>query len=445
MGAFIRVFNRGRWYFLSTTKVDQLDTELADLIATSYKLPPGDEVFKSPKGSPPFERLIPQGKGFYGISLAHKMQLTKSYLSVFSTVANLKTHRIEYSDTLKKKAYMSSSESFFEYDVSHGGIVLRVVLAEECLVESGDSSGVTIGVTSGVGGSASGNQVSPSEFASGRQEDRFEDGHYIYASEFVDLANRQAEFIESFKEAQKFIHAPTIIPGKMGVVMSSQVTGVFTHESFGHKSEADLLLVDPDSIKEWEIGKKVGAETLSIVDCGAHEYTSGYCPIDDEGTLAQKSYLIKNGYLVGRLHSQQTAQVFNELPTGNMRSINFEYEPIVRMTSTYIEPGHLTFDELLKKCDTGVYIYNYRHGSGGSTFTIAPHRAYRIENGKLGQPVRVSVISGSLFKTLENIEGISNNIVLHSSAFGGCGKGEQAPLSVAMGGPAIYVSQMQVS
>ena len=52
---------------------------------------------------------------------------------------------------------------------------------------------------------------------------------------------------------------------------------------------------------------------------------------------AKKTYLIKDGILTGRLHSATTAASLNEELTGNARALNFEFEPIVRMTTTYIE------------------------------------------------------------------------------------------------------------
>jgi TldD protein len=205
------------------------------------------------------------------------------------------------------------------------------------------------------------------------------------------------------------------------------------------------MMGDPEATKEWKLGSIIGSSCLSIVDYGTHDNTSGYCPIDDEGTLTEKTYLIKDGILTGRLHSTHTANVLEEKATGNARAINFEYEPIVRMTSTYIEGGATSFHELLKQAEGGIYIQNYKHGSGSSTFTIAPIRAYKICDGKLAVPVRVSVISGSVFETLKKIAVCGEDFSLKSSAFGGCGKMEQAPLPVAFGGPSILISEMQIS
>lgn len=237
--------------------------------------------------------------------------------------------------------------------------------------------------------------------------------------------------------------AVAVKPGTYICVFSPQTTGVFAHESFGHKSEADFMVGDETMKREWAIGKKVGTEMLNIIDTGLNE-GSGYVPFDDEGCRARKNYLVKDGLLAGRLHSGSTAAILGEESTGNARALNFEYEPLVRMTTTYIDAGKQTKEELFAGIEEGVYIDNLNHGSGMTTFTIAPRRAYMIRNGQLAEPVRISVITGNVMKTLHEIDGISNEVEMFSFALGGCGKMEQYPLPVAFGGPYIRVNGIQV-
>ena len=132
---------------------------------------------------------------------------------------------------------------------------------------------------------------------------------------------------------------------------------------------------------------------------------TGYTPFDDEGTQARKTCLIDKGVLAGRLHSGVTAASLREALTGNGRAISFEFEPIVRMTTTYIDRGDLKFDELLAPIREGILVETIKHGSGMSTFTIAPSLAYMIRDGKVAEPVRISVVSGNVFKTLARSTG----------------------------------------
>lgn len=260
------------------------------------------------------------------------------------------------------------------------------------------------------------------------------------------------ELSVSDEEIQKFIEdseyfllnaKPLDKPGSYPVVLAPIVTGVFAHESFGHKSEADFMLGDETLAKEWTIGKKVGSDLLSIVDSGTYN-GSGYVPYDDEGTKCTYTYLIKDGYLAGRLHSAATASYLGEQLTGNARAINCEFEPIVRMTSTVIKGGNSTVEELIAGIEDGFYIKNCKHGSGMSTFTIAPSESFRIRNGKLAEPVKIAVITGNVFETLGDIDGVANDETVLTFTTGGCGKMEQMPLNVGMGGPHIRVKKMNV-
>ena len=276
--------------------------------------------------------------------------------------------------------------------------------------------------------------------------DNFSDSEGDTADSFDKLAAQfTSDKIKDFAaELENFLlHAKPVQAGVYPVILSPTAAGVFAHESFGHKSEADFMLGDETMKREWQLGKKVGADMLSIYDSGAEE-GSGYVPFDDEGTRAQKTYLIKNGVLTGRLHSAETAADLEEEVTGNARAINCEFEPIVRMTSTVIEAGSTPVEELFSRVKHGYFIKSYKHGSGMSTFTIAPNRAYEIVDGKIGAPAKIAVISGNVFETLDLIDGLSDRAEIISSIFGGCGKNEQFPLNVSFGGPYVSVSKINV-
>ena len=407
LGAFIRLYQNGSWFYSSTTAISDLNQEINKLLAQANTFSIKENTYQLPPNNGQHHLINKTENAFSKILLSEKVKLGEAYLPLLQKIKNIKESMIAYTDLYKEKFYKSSVGTEFSYDFNQAGFRFRCTLKSE--------------------------------------NELFTDSFKHYTSKFSELFNLDQNILNYFSESQKFLTAESIQPGKYKVVMSPEITGVFTHESFGHKSEADFMMGDPEATKEWQMGSIVGAPCLSIVDYGGLDNTSGYCPIDDEGTLAQKNYLIKDGVLTGRLHSNHTANVLGEAATGNARALNFEYEPIVRMTSTYIEGGKTGFKELLKLADGGLYFDNFKHGSGGSTFTIAPIRAYRIKDGKLAEPVRVSVMSGSVFETLKKIEACGDDFHLESSAFGGCGKMDQAPLPVSDGGPSILVKEMQIS
>ncbi|HCE34501.1 MAG TPA: TldD/PmbA family protein, partial [Clostridiales bacterium] len=107
-------------------------------------------------------------------------------------------------------------------------------------------------------------------------------------------------------------------------------------------------------------------------------------------------------------------------------------------------PGTSTVEELFAGVKKGIYIKDISHGSGMSTFTIAPTKAYMIRDGKIAEPVKVSVISGNVMHTLGQIDGLNDKTEYLSFAVGGCGKMEQFPLPVGFGGPYMRVNGIQV-
>ncbi len=405
VGAFIRVRKNSFWFYESTTEIKDLKSIIERLARLETKNQ-GTDSF-SAEVQPPHIAMNSTETKFSAVPLEKKLELAKLYDAVLAKVEKIASRTIRYKDVYKTKSYLNSVGTRFEFDFNQGGFICAFTLKD--------------------------------------QKALFDDFMRIYGTDFSELVGREADLQKFAVEAQKFLNAKAIIPGKYKVVLDPEVAGVFTHESFGHKSEADFMLGNSEALEEWKLGKQIGSNCLTIVDRGSHVGTSGYCPIDDDGTPAQKNYLIRNGVLESRLHSRETAFQLGEKPTGNSRAMSFEFEPIVRMTSTYIEPGIEPFTEILARSEGALYVEGVKHGSGLSTFTIAPTRGYLIgKNGAL-EPVRLTVISESVFETLKNIEAVSKEFMLQSGAIGGCGKMEQWPLPVASGGPYVVVSEMQVS
>ncbi len=406
-GAFIRIFDGSRWYYSSTTDVQNLQAEIDGLAA--YAKPRKDI------GINPVVKKFEANRGVFikfekrrisDITGEEKIEFLKKYFPLMNSRPKIKLWRAQYTDKYEVKSFYSSIGSDIKFDNQRVGTSFSFRLAEG--------------------------------------ERQFSES-FRKASNYFDEVKSYAEGLETFiLKCEDFLEkSKPVEPGKYTVILSPLAAGVFAHESFGHKSEADFMLGDEAMKKEWVIGKKIGAELLSIADSGLEE-GSGLVQFDDDGTRPEKTYLIKKGLLSGRLHSVATAAELAEGLTGNSRAISFEFEPIVRMTTTYIEPGTQTKEELFGEVKDGIYIETIKHGSGLSTFTIAPSLAYRITNGKIAEPLNIAVVTGNVFDTLGDIDGLSDKLELLSFAEGGCGKMDQWPLPVGFGGPYVRVKNMNV-
>ena len=222
------------------------------------------------------------------------------------------------------------------------------------------------------------------------------------------------------------------------MVLDPVLAGVFTHEAFGHLSESDFVYENEQVRQIMTLGKQFGSAELNIVDSASIPGLRGSYKYDDEGVPATKTNLIREGKLVGRLHSRETAAKMNEEPTGNARAINYRYPPIVRMTNTYIEPGIASFDDIIADIKEGVYAKNWYGGmTSMEMFTFSAGEAYMIRQGKVAELLRPVMLTGNVFTTLKNIDAIGNDLEMNQG--GGCGKGGQMPLPVSNGSPHIRI------
>ncbi|MEG0085949.1 MAG: TldD/PmbA family protein [Niameybacter sp.] len=406
-GAFIRIFDGQKWYYSATTQLDQIDEEIEQLarMATPHPNIEAHPIVQRLEIHQE-KRMNDEARTIRKITKVEQADLLRDYAQTVKQFVAVKEYTVRYLGRSVVKSFYSSKGANLCYDK--------------------ETSGLIVGYTLNVEGK------------------RFDNAYQSSGATFEALNHLHKEVGESIEKDCKFIQeAVPVEPGKYTVIFAPVATGVFAHESFGHKSEADLMLGSETMKAEWCIGKTVGVDTLNIIDRGDLE-GAGYTPFDDEGNRARVNYLIRDGKLVGRLHTASTADVLEEGVTGNGRAKDFEFEPIVRMTSTYIDKGTLTKAELFAGVEDGIYVEDIAHGSGMSVFTIAPKRAYRIRGGQIAEPLTVAVVTGNVMETLYLIDGISNEVEYFSFTSGGCGKMEQYPLPVGFGGPYIRVQNLDV-
>ncbi|MBF4695744.1 TldD/PmbA family protein [Fusibacter ferrireducens] len=405
-GAFIRVFDGKRWYYSSISEVDLVQEQIDKLAQMATPNPhilehPVVQKFEVNQTS----KLNYANEPITNLSVLRKRNLLESRLELLDDPI-IVNHTSFYVDNRTVKQIYTSKGTEVIFDKQTCGIRMSFDIAYG---ESKDQVSVSKGFDT-----------------------------------FEALEMTEEYFRNEIQKTIEFVkNAVPVVGGEYTVLLSPMATGVFTHESFGHKSESDFMVGDETMQAEWTIGKSVANEIVTIVDDG-NILGNGFVPFDDEGTEGKKTMIITDGILTGRLHSTQTAALLQEDLTGNARAMNFEFEPIVRMTTTYLEKGDRPLKEIISEIDKGIFVDTIIHGSGLSTFTLAPSRAYMIENGKISQPVRISVVTGNVFETLSEVDAVSSEFEFLGFVGGGCGKMEQWPLPVGFGGPYTKVRKLNV-
>jgi TldD protein len=214
--------------------------------------------------------------------------------------------------------------------------------------------------------------------------------------------------------------------GTFPVILAPNVIGTLVHEAFGHLAEADLTL--SGSIISDKLKKKVASNVVTLYDDGTVKGAFGSFKYDDEGVPAQKTLLVKDGVIVGLMHSRETAHQFDAEPTGNARAEDFRVEPIIRMRNTYIQSRDYSFDELAEGVKFGYYLKSFRGGQANldGTFQVGIQEAYEVVDGEVGETVRDVSISGNTLETLLKVDAVGKEFELWP---GVCGKGQSAFVS----------------
>ncbi len=231
--------------------------------------------------------------------------------------------------------------------------------------------------------------------------------------------------------------------GVFDVIIDPRVCGLLVHEAFGHNAEADAVWAG-ESILAGEEGQPVASELVTIVDDPTLKDLNGSFTYDHEGVPAVRHEIVKDGVLMGYLHSLETAARMGATPNGAARAMNHQYEPIVRMSNTFIEAGDSTLAEMMAGIEHGLLLeggyWGYVFTARGQ-FTCNVEHAYAIENGKIGQHYRNASISGLTLETLGRVDAVGSEVTFDLG--GMCGKGGQS-MHVDAGGPHLRIREVVV-
>ncbi|MFW9986450.1 MAG: TldD/PmbA family protein [Candidatus Odinarchaeota archaeon] len=248
------------------------------------------------------------------------------------------------------------------------------------------------------------------------------------------------------KYAAEQITAKACPAGKFTALTDNDLTGVLAHESFGHLSEADFVVMGMSPLVD-KIGSRLGTKHTTIIDGGVPNITKHgglWIPYDDQGTKANMTTILDKGILRHYLQNRGTAKNLNQEPTSNCRAVHFGFIPIPRMTNTYFMPGDLTEEEALEQLGTGIYAIQTSGGQveGDGSFLFKADRGYWVEQGKIQHPIREVSLSGNILQLLTQVEGATRDLLLWGTYFGGCGKDGQHPLPCGLGGPKLLIKDV---
>ncbi len=408
VGGIVRALYQGGWGYATFNDLGNLEERVREACETARLV--GHEKTSFAPSEPVVDVIrADMQRDFRGIPLVEKVALAEEYNRVvLSYDKRVQTSMVAYADSFKTAWYANSEGTYIEEEKPN------VFVFAQATARSGDI------------------------VQTNRESDGGPEG-FQTVDHFHDRAEQAA------RRAVELLSAPSVTGGIYTVVTDPVLTGVFTHEAFGHLSESDFVYENERMKEIMQLGKRFGGQGLNIVDDGSLPGGLGTHRYDYEGTPTRKNYLIRDGILVGRLHSRETAAKMGEQPTGNARAVFYQHPPLVRMTNTYLDAGKAKFEEMVKGIQLGVFALD---AIGGQTamemFTFSAAYGYMIRDGAVAELVRDVVLTGNVFETLMNIDMIGDEIGWAPVGPGGCGKGGQHPLRVGLGGPYVRMQNCVV-
>jgi len=279
--------------------------------------------------------------------------------------------------------------------------------------------------------------------------DRQESGSYGFGGRegfqrFIAPDAWQGAVDEAVRQALINLEAIPAPAGEMDVVLGSGWPGVMLHEAVGHGLEGDFNRKKTSAFAGL-MGQQVAAKGVTVVDDGTMQARRGSLSIDDEGTPTNRTVLIEDGILVGYMQDRQNARLMGMTPTGNGRRESHAHVPMPRMTNTYMLAGKHDPKEIIASVKNGLYAVSFGGGQVDITsgkYVFQCTEAYRIEDGKVGAPVKGAMLIGNGPTDLHRVTMIGNDFAL-DPGIGTCGKNGQG-VPVGVGQPTLRMDKITV-
>jgi TldD protein len=268
-------------------------------------------------------------------------------------------------------------------------------------------------------------------------------GRWLY-DDLFDPANWNRAIDTALNQALVNLDSVDAPAGEMTVLLGPGWPGVLLHEAVGHGLEGDFNRKGTSAFSG-RIGERVGAPGVTVIDDGSIAGRRGSLSIDDEGTPTQENVLIEDGILKGYIQDRLNARLMGVPATGNGRRESYAHAPMPRMTNTFMRGGEDDPAELLSRVKNGIYAKSFGGGQVdivSGKFVFSCTEAYRVENGKIGAPIKGATLIGDGPSVLTQVTGIGNDMCLDEGV-GVCGKGGQS-VPAGVGQPTLLVEALTV-
>jgi predicted Zn-dependent protease len=266
---------------------------------------------------------------------------------------------------------------------------------------------------------------------------------------FVGSGRRLAD------EALQLLLAPNCPSGRMDLLLMPDQMMLQIHESIGHPLELDRILGDERNYAGTSfvtldmLGRyQYGSPLLNVTyDPSAPEELASF-DFDDDGTRAEKVWLIRDGVLQRPLGGQLSQLRAGVSGTANSRACSWNRAPIDRMANLNVEPGSSNLDDMICSIERGVMMrsnVSWSIDDSRNKFQFGCEWAELIENGRVKHVVKnpnYRGVSAEFWRSLKMV-GNRDTFEVHGTLY--CGKGEpNQVIHVGHASPACLFSDVEV-
>ena len=243
---------------------------------------------------------------------------------------------------------------------------------------------------------------------------------------FAGAGRRVAE------EALELLAAPNCPSERMDVLLAPDQMVLQIHESIGHPLELDRILGDERNYAGTSFvtpamfgSYRYGSPLLNVTfDPGVDGEFAAYA-VDDEGSPAERAFLIKDGVLLRGLGGA-TSQRRSGLPgVATARACAWNRPAIDRMANLNLEPGEASLEQLIGGVERGILMESNRSWSiddSRNKFQFGVEYARLIVDGRLAGVVKNANYRGVSATFWRSLTGVGS--AMHVAGTPNCGKGE---------------------
>ncbi len=190
--------------------------------------------------------------------------------------------------------------------------------------------------------------------------------------------------------------------------VASEIIGAFASVFVGDSAIRKMTILTD------KIGEKVFGDNINLIDDPFCKKALVHSSFDDEGVPCYTKSIVENGVFKGFMHSLKTANFYGVKPTGNGFKAGAAGGVSTSPVNLYLQEGDSSKDEIIATVDKGIFVTEVAGLHAGlnpisGDFNVQA-KGFMIEDGRLGAPITLFVVSGNFFEMMNNVEIIGNDI-----------------------------------